>query len=74
VSGCFGSSELIGTKIPRLDPRDEAPCYDPGVSQDAVVATAENRVALASCRAKHQNVVDQFNSVRVRLGKSEKQK
>ncbi len=66
VTGC-GTSNNIGLGngvIPRLDPRDEAPCPDPGVEGTYAEALADNRVALADCRNRHQNVVDAYNDLR----------
>lgn len=70
ASGCFRSSEdgRVLVDVPKLDSRDEAGCYDPGVDRDAFVAVGENRVALADCRRRHKNVVDQYNDVRLNLG------
>jgi len=66
VSGCLGSTEptiVVGTPVPKLDPRDEATCPDPGVRGNAVQALAENRLALADCRRRHANVVEQYNTI-----------
>lgn len=49
--------------MPRLDPRDEASCVDPGVRGNAIQALADNRFALAECSRKHGNVVGQYNAV-----------
>ena len=54
--------------IPPLQATDATPCYDPGVDRDAIVALANTRVALASCRKKQQNVVSQYNDVRETFG------
>ena len=54
--------------IPALDPRDEAPCEDASVDGGAVQIAAQARLALAICRGKHQNVVEQYNDVRDRFG------
>lgn len=53
--------------IPRLDPRDEAGCKDPGVNANAIVATTENRAWGACYKQKHGNVVAQYNDVRATL-------
>ena len=72
VIGCSESNEGAAPyQAPPLDQRDETPCYDPGVDSDAIKAIAENRVALAACRKKHQNVVDQYEDVRSNLGQKE---
>jgi len=66
VSGCAGFNSpppTVGTPVPRLDPRDEARCIDPGVRGNAVQALADNRLALAECSRKHANVVGQYNEV-----------
>ncbi|QXN72656.1 hypothetical protein RCZAHN_47 [Rhodobacter phage RcZahn] len=55
--------------IPPLDPRDEQPCDDPGVEGTFGQALADNRVALADCRQRHENVVEAYNDVRHRIGK-----
>lgn len=56
------------TPIPPLQAADAAPCYDPGVGRDAIESLANARVALASCRKKQQNVVNQYNDVRTTFG------
>lgn len=66
VSGCLGSTSspvIVGAPVPRLDPRDEAACLDPGVQGNAIEALADNRLALAQCSRKHGNVVGQYNEV-----------
>jgi len=65
---CGPSSSALLVKAPPLDPRDEAECYDPGVGAEAISTLGETRVALADCRKKHQNVVEQYNEVRADLG------
>lgn len=65
---CAPSNEAAPYKAPVLDPRDEKACYDPGVGEDAIEALGAHRVALAECRRKHQNVVNQYNEVRSDLG------
>ena len=66
VNACSESNESgpIMVQAPPLDARVVQACYDPGIGEDALVALGEHRVALASCRKRHQNVVDQYNSVR----------
>lgn len=72
LSGCGPSSRpSTDPPIPPLSPRDEAVCYDPGVNRDAIVAVAETRLALASCRRSKQNVVAQYNEVRDSFGQNE---
>ena len=72
VSGCGPSSKAqIDAPIPPLRPQDAAPCYDPGVGNDAIVSLAETRLALASCRRSQQNVVAQYNEVRDSFGQNE---
>lgn len=69
VSGCGQSTDgRIVVELPPLDPRDEKPCYDPGIATDALVALGEHRVALADCRRRHQNAIDQYNEARTQLG------
>lgn len=69
-SGCepFDNPVIAQVTVPRLDPRIEAPCYDPGVANDYKTALTENRVALASCRRQHKNVVSQYNQAREMFG------
>ena len=69
VSGCGQSSDIgIAPRgIPDLDPRDEKPCYDPGVEGSYPEALAENRLALADCRMKHANVVKAYLQVMERI-------
>lgn len=66
---CAPSNEATPYQAPALDPRDEKACYDPGVGEDAIETLGAHRVALAECRRKHQNVVNQYNEVRSDLGK-----
>ena len=70
ASGCerYDKPVIQPVQIPRLDARDESPCYDPGVEGNYGEALTANRVALASCRRKHTNVVEQYNSARNGLG------
>lgn len=69
ASACnvFGRAPQL-EHVPALDPRDEAECTDPGVGAEAIVALAENRVALADCARRHANVVRQYNDVRQQMG------
>lgn len=70
VSACSKSGEGAAPyQAPALDPRDEKPCYDPGVGGEAITSLGQHRVALADCRKKHENVVEQYNQVRQDLGK-----
>ena len=73
VSGCFGSGsdKPAPYQAPPLDPRDEKVCYDPGIKGDSISALGDTRTALADCRRKHKNVVNQYRSVRVELGKAQ---
>lgn len=72
VNACSKSNKgTADVPIPRLDPRDEKPCYEPGVSTDALDSLVENRIALAECRRKHGNVVQQYNDVVEGFGKEE---
>lgn len=72
VSGCFGSSEAAAPyQAPPLDPRDEAPCADPGLTDEALESLGITRLALAQCRKKHQNVVNQYKRVQTELGRKE---
>ena len=59
---------VLAPQLPPLDPRDEAPCYDPGVTGTYGQALTENRVALAHCRRTQQNVVRAYNDARQKLG------
>jgi len=70
VSGCFGSGvEVIPrVELPPLDPRDEKPCYDPGVVGTYGEALAANRTALVICIERHQNVVETYNEARQEMG------
>lgn len=72
VTGCsvFGSVQPKPAPYqpPELDPRDKKACYDPGIEGDALSALGDTRVALADCRKKHENVVDQYEAVRVKQG------
>lgn len=69
VSGCGRSTDgRIVVELPPLDPRDEKPCYDPGIAEDAFDALGEHRVALADCRRRHQNAIDQYNEARTQIG------
>ena len=69
-SGCLGSNEAAAPyQAPPLDPRDEKACYDPGVGDEAISTLGSTRVALADCRKKHQNIVEQYNQVRADLGR-----
>jgi hypothetical protein len=70
LSGCVPSSRSAAPPIPPLNSRDAAVCYEPGVNRDAVVAVAETRLALASCRRSKQNVVAQYNEVRDSFGQN----
>lgn len=67
VSGCLGlndfQSPVVGSPVPKLDPRDEMSCVDPGVRGNVVQALADNRLALAVCSRKHANVVAQYAEV-----------
>lgn len=56
--------------MPQLDPRDRAPCYDPGVSAEAQEAATDNRIAWAACKEKHGNVVAAFDKVVAEFGGS----
>lgn len=68
-SGCVPSGSAASkAPIPALRASDAAPCVDPGVDRDAIVSLAKTRLALASCRRTKQNVVDQYNDVRVTFG------
>jgi hypothetical protein len=70
VSACSTSSDGAAPfQAPPLDPRDEKPCYDPGVGEEAITSLGQHRVALADCRKKHENVVKQYNQVRQDLSK-----
>lgn len=71
VSGCFGSGDPVSApyQAPVLDGRDAEVCYDPGIKGDSISALSDTRTALADCRRKHTNVVNQYNNVRVELGK-----
>lgn len=71
LSACDPSSKAAPYKPPALDPRDEKPCYDPGVGTEAITTLGKTRVALVDCTRKHQNVVDQYNAVRDRMGATE---
>ncbi len=73
VSGCLGLGEEVAApyQAPPLDARDEKMCYDPGIKGDSISALGDTRTALADCRRKHKNVVNQYRSVRVELGKAE---
>lgn len=70
VSGCETSGKPIlqAPPIPPLDPRIEAPCPDPGVRGDYLSALTANRLALAECRRRHQNVVESYNDARNSFG------
>ena len=70
VSGCAGSGVRVipAVELPALDPRDEKPCYDPGVEGTYGEALAANRTALVICISRHQNVVDTYNEARKKLG------
>jgi hypothetical protein len=61
---------ITGAQIPQLDPRDRAPCYDPGVDSKAPKAATENRIAWAACKDKHGNVVAAFDKVVAEFGAS----
>lgn len=71
VTACSESDKAAPYKAPPLDPRDERPCYDPGVTSEAIETIAQTRVALADCTRKHRNVVSQYNDVRGRMGATE---
>lgn len=68
VSGCerykaaAPSSDPV--RVADLDPRDEAPCADPGVDGTFREVAVKSRAAWASCAEKHNNVVSQFNKTR----------
>lgn len=69
VSGCGTSGSFVSpVEIPKLDPRTESPCYDPGVEGNYGEALTDNRVALADCRKKHGDAVNAYNDVRTRFG------
>ena len=70
VSSCGPSNRplSVGKPIPRLDPRDEKACVDPGVPGNMVQIAAAARLALAKCSEKHGNVVEQYNDVRQQFG------
>lgn len=69
MSGCEQFARATTTTpIPPLDPRDEAACEDASVDGGAVEIAANARLALAICRGKHQNVVEQYNDVRRTFG------
>lgn len=70
LTACGTSSKSVPFEAPPLDPRDEKPCYDPGVGDEAISTLAETRVALADCTERHGNVVEQYNEVRENMGKS----
>lgn len=47
----------VGPELPPLPAELSRECPDPGVATDAVVALAQNRVALAGCRRLHRDTV-----------------
>lgn len=68
ASGCSaytdpGKGRLL-VPLPDIDPRDRAPCPDPGVDENKTVAVAENRVLAACERKKKENVIALYDGVR----------
>lgn len=70
MSSCGQSNSPFSASkpIPRLDPRDEEACIDPGVEGSAIEIAAAARLAFAKCSLKHGNVVEQYNDVRQQFG------
>lgn len=68
VSACAPSVETAVEPIPRLDPRDAAPCALPDVGPEAIAALTRHRVALAACKRRHANVVAQYEDARITFG------
>lgn len=54
--------------IPPLDPRDAQPCVDASVEGSIIEIAANARKALAQCKDKHENVVEQYEDVREQFG------
>lgn len=70
ATACGPSADSVsgGVILPAIDPRDAAPCYDPGVEGTYSAALRVNRVALADCRRKQANLVALYNEARSQLG------
>lgn len=70
ASGCLESGISVKpvVEIPRLDPRTEETCTDPGVNGTYGQALAENRTALVICIERHEDVVEAYNEARKRIG------
>lgn len=71
ASGCAQSVSPAGVPIPDLPATVRSPCPDADIPQDAVAAVAAARLALATCRRKHDNVVRQYDEVRAAFGQKE---
>ena len=67
VAGCFKLSEenvAVRPQLPELPAKLQAPCYEPGVAQEAIPALTDTRVAWAVCRKKHADIVAFYKDVR----------
>ena len=72
VSGCGTLNKWYGFTIeaPPLTEEEREECPDVDVAEDARIAVADTRFALAECRKLKQDVVDKYEAVRAALGKN----